>query len=92
MSRQAAASVPFCILPILQAVSTHTLSPDDLLKLSCFQWQPACFFRNRPYMPNSHPSSMFLLLFSHACLSASPPGFHVSVTVCLFPVPPLNRL
>lgn len=58
-------------------ISFCTFPPDNLLRFTCFQWQPAYFFENKPHMPRSYPSLMFPHLFSHAFPTAPPPGFHV---------------
>lgn len=98
MSGQAVSPVPLPHLShSLGCVSTCTLFPGDLLRFTCFQWQPAYFFKNEPHMPLSHPFPTFPHLFSHVFPFVPPLVFmQSSVSACvpgfLSPVPPLNRL
>lgn len=90
MSGQATASVPLLHRSHSSGcISTHALSLNDLLGLTCFQWQPSCFFKNKLHVPQSHPSPTFPHLFSHAFPSAPPPGFHVVLRLRFCPRLPL---
>lgn len=83
---QAAASVPPLHLSYSSGcVSTCSLSLNDLLRFTCFRWQPACFFKNNPHMPQSCPSLTFPHLSSRAFLSAPPSGLQWVLWLCCCP-------
>lgn len=69
LSGQAITSVPLLYLLIFKLWWNY------LLRLTCFQWLLAHFLKNKPHVPQSHPSPTFPHLFPQFFPSTPPPSF-----------------